>query len=142
MIPLENGGFKERHIQLQSPCGFLGVNQAFLNNHCVIWASERKHGGFSCKNPPGAQVKVLPMAIRPYGTCPSILLPSDLLAIPLSCCDISLLTVFTHMTLSSTLQYFNWPLSFSGILFAHIGISSRLLLKCQNLRKNFPDHSF
>ena len=33
-------------------------------------------------------------------------------------------------------------LTLSGILFSQIGISSRLLLKCHNLRKNFPDHSF
>ena len=69
----------------------------------------RRHGGFSCMNPPGAQVIHLPMASRPYGTCPSLPLSSDLLALHPSRCDshIGLLTVFTYTTRCSTLQFFN-----------------------------------
>ena len=142
-IPLESDAFNERHVQLQRFCGFLGVNQEFLT--IIVWSGTLKEAwGLLCKNPPAAQVKVLPMASRPYETCPSLPLSSDLLDLAPSLCDshIGLLTVFTHTTLSSTPQFFHWPLSPSGVLFSQIGISCRLLLKCHNLRKNFPDNSF
>jgi len=65
-----------------------------------LWEKPR---GSSGKKPPVAQVKVLPMARKPYGTWPSLPLSSDLLALPPLCCDshIGLLIHFIHTTLSS-----------------------------------------
>ena len=77
-----------------------GIPQKSLCDH-GLW---RKHGGFSCNKPLGAQVKILPMASRPYGTCCSLPLSFNLLTLPPSCCDshIIILSVFIHMKLSST----------------------------------------